>query len=38
MVSAVVPWNRAKACVAPPTGVSAPHPNAYLTSMPQAQL
>ena len=27
MVSAVVPWNRAKAWVARPTGVSAPHPN-----------
>ena len=34
MVSAVVPWNRAKAWVARPTGVSAPQPNP--SSAPQA--
>ena len=34
MVSAVVPWNRAKAWVAWPTGVSAPQPNP--SSAPQA--
>ena len=34
MVSAVVPWNRANAWVAWPTGVSAPQPNP--SSAPQA--